>query len=341
VKPVEDRAQTYSLAAPASPQPFAAMQARSEPQNKETPSIQPVVKNTDGDQTGALASGAGEGVTGQTASQAASQTAPQTASQTAVSGQAALASASATTLPTASVAPAASQMSQAAVQTLSDLSLQIQHRAAAGQSQFRIQLTPDSVGKVDVALSIGRDGQTRAQLSFDNPQSAASFAGRLTELGDQLRQAGLDVAPDALSIKINDATLNGKAGDLAAGLALAPGATPADAQNMSQPTFQGSAQAAVQTATQTSATATHPAAATSSQGDSPNANANLSQNLAQNFHQGGQSQSHPQQAARRLRNASRLGAIESDSGLDANLDAALSSLRNGQSSSRLALNLIV
>lgn len=261
---------------------------------------------------------------------------------------------------TAPAAPAASQMSQAAMQTMTDLSLQVQHRAAAGQSQFRIQLTPDSVGKVDVALSIGRDGQTRAQLSFDNPQTAASFAGRLNELGDQLRQAGLNVAPDALSVKVMTEALNVKtntvpfevkAGDVAAGLAVADDATTrTDAQNASQASSQGASQASAQAAAQTSAGVAHPATAGSGQGGnanlSQNTSQNMAQNMAQNFQQpGGQSQSqpqpHPQQAARHLRNADQLGAIEAEGGLDNGLDAALSALRNRTSSSRLALNLIV
>lgn len=294
---------------------------------------QDVLKAAGDDQSDAARPAADENLT--------SQTAPQTAAQTTTSGP---------TIPTASAAPAASQMSQAAVQSLTDLSLQIQHRAAAGQSQFRIQLTPDSVGKVDVALSIGRDGQTRAQLSFDNPQTAASFAGRLNELGDQLRQAGLNVAPDALSVKVtndalsvktNTAALEVKAADVAAGLAVADDAT---ARTDAQTSPQGASQASAQAAAQTSAGVAHPATAGSGQGGNPNLSQNTSQNMAQNFQQpGGQSQSqpHPQQAARHLRNAGQLGAVEAEGGLDNGLDAALSALRNRTSSSRLALNLIV
>jgi len=96
-------------------------------------------------------------------------------------------------------APAAGQMSQASVQTLTDLSLQIQHRLAAGQSEFRLQLTPESMGKVDVVMTIGAGGETRAHLTFDNAASAEHVTAQLDDLRDQLRQSGLSLDDGALT----------------------------------------------------------------------------------------------------------------------------------------------
>ena len=238
--------------------------------------------------------------------------------------------------PVAPAASAASPMSQAAVQTMTDLGLQIQRRAAAGQSQFRVQLTPGDMGKVDVALTIGRDGQARAQLSFDNPQTTADFAGRLDELSDQLRQAGLNVAPEALSVRTTGDGLVKAAAD-AANAPLHADASQAASQSASQNASQSASQNTSQAAP-ASASNGHAASSSSSTPSS-----NLSgQEMAQNSNpQGQQARPNPQQAARRLQNASQLGAVDGETGLDGGVDAALSALRNRSTASRLALNLIV
>ena len=89
-----------------------------------------------------------------------------------------------------------------------------------------------------------------------------------------------------------------------------------------------------------------PAPAPASNGhaaSSSNLSGNLSgQEMAQNSNpQGQQARPNPQQAARRLQNASQLGAVDGETGLDGGVDAALSALRNRSTASRLALNLIV
>ncbi len=101
-------------------------------------------------------------------------------------------------------APPSTSLSQAAVATLSDLGLQIGKRLKDGNTKFDIELHPADLGKVEVALTIARNGKVSAHLSFDSPVTATAFHARESELRQQLAQAGLDVAGDALSFSSRD-----------------------------------------------------------------------------------------------------------------------------------------
>ncbi|TFW13170.1 flagellar hook-length control protein FliK [Brevundimonas intermedia] len=65
-------------------------------------------------------------------------------------------------------------------------------------------LTPEDLGRVDVSLEIGKDGQLSARLAFDNPAAAADLKGRADELRRQLQDAGFQVAGDALDFSQRD-----------------------------------------------------------------------------------------------------------------------------------------
>lgn len=94
---------------------------------------------------------------------------------------------------------AGSNMSRAAVETLSALSMQISKKLEQGSTKFAIELYPADLGKVEVALHIGRDGKTTAHLTFDSPVTAASFGASEPELRQQLADAGVSVDKDGLS----------------------------------------------------------------------------------------------------------------------------------------------
>lgn len=101
-------------------------------------------------------------------------------------------------------APPATSLSQVAVSTLSDLGLQIGKRLKDGNTKFDIELHPADLGKVEVALTIARDGKVSAHLSFDSPITATAFHARESELRQQLAQAGLDVSGESLSFSSRD-----------------------------------------------------------------------------------------------------------------------------------------
>lgn len=228
--------------------------------------------------------------------------------------------ATAATSPVTAPAPGA-QMSQASVQTLTDLGLQIQHRLSSGQSQFRVQLTPENLGKVDVVLTIGASGDTRAQLTFDSAATAASMAGRMSELRDQLRQSGLQVADDAVSVASVDAT---------AGLSTTGGNTHATEATNAVSHAAADTQVA-------------PAASGASSGNlSGNGSQTQGQSMPQTYDQSGSrhhAQSQPNNRGQQPGLADVSGAEITGPVANAT-DSELSLLRNS-GASRLALNLIV
>jgi flagellar hook-length control protein FliK len=99
---------------------------------------------------------------------------------------------------------AASNLSKAAVETLSAMSMQISKKLEQGNTKFAIELYPADLGKVEVSLHIARDGKTTAHLTFDSPVTAASFSASEPELRQQLANAGLSVDKDALSFSSRD-----------------------------------------------------------------------------------------------------------------------------------------
>lgn len=104
---------------------------------------------------------------------------------------------------------AGSNMSRAAVETLSALSMQISKKLEHGSTKFAIELYPADLGKVEVSLHIGRDGKTTAHLTFDSPVTAASFGAGEPELRQQLADAGVSVDKDGLSFSSRDSSSQG------------------------------------------------------------------------------------------------------------------------------------
>ncbi|MBP2159699.1 MULTISPECIES: flagellar hook-length control protein FliK [Asticcacaulis] len=99
---------------------------------------------------------------------------------------------------------AGSNMSKAAVESLSALSMQISKKLEQGSTKFAIELYPADLGKVEVSLHIGRDGKTTAHLTFDSPVTAASFSASEPELRQQLADAGVSLDKDSLSFSSRD-----------------------------------------------------------------------------------------------------------------------------------------
>ena len=101
-------------------------------------------------------------------------------------------------------APPATTLSPVAIDSLAALGMQISRKLKDGNTRFDIELHPADLGKVDVALTIARDGKVSAHLSFDSPVTATAFHARESELRQQLSAAGLDVGGDALSFSSRD-----------------------------------------------------------------------------------------------------------------------------------------
>lgn len=129
--------------------------------------------------------------------------------------------------PTASPAPADAQpaqqaavsnhaqglstLSRATVETTAQLAAQIARKLEGRSTRFDMVLTPEDLGRVDVSLEIGKNGQLSARLAFDNPAAAADLKGRADELRRQLQEAGFQVAGDALDFSQRDPSAGGGA----------------------------------------------------------------------------------------------------------------------------------
>lgn len=85
-------------------------------------------------------------------------------------------------------------------QTVAGLSAQIFQNAGAKASRFDVQLTPEGLGRVDVALQIDAAGKVSATLNFDRPEAAALVRSHSAELRDALAGLGLVLGPDAIAI---------------------------------------------------------------------------------------------------------------------------------------------
>lgn len=108
-------------------------------------------------------------------------------------------------------APGLSTLSRATVETTAQLAAQIARKLDGRSTRFDMVLTPEDLGRVDVSLEIGKDGQLSARLAFDNPAAAADLKGRADELRRQLQEAGFQVAGDALDFSQRDPSTGGGA----------------------------------------------------------------------------------------------------------------------------------
>ena len=102
-------------------------------------------------------------------------------------------------------------LSRATVETTAQLAAHIARKLEGRSTRFDMVLTPEDLGRVDVSLEIGKDGQLSARLAFDNPAAAADLKGRADELRRQLQEAGFQVAGDALDFSQRDPSTGGGA----------------------------------------------------------------------------------------------------------------------------------
>lgn len=81
--------------------------------------------------------------------------------------------------------------------------VQIQNRAAKS-SHINVQLTPAELGRVDVRLNIGRDGQTYAVVMADKPETLALLQRDAAALEKSLQNAGLNASAGNMSFNLRE-----------------------------------------------------------------------------------------------------------------------------------------
>lgn len=110
---------------------------------------------------------------------------------------------------TTTQATTTSSLSRATIETTAHLAAQIARKLEGRSTRFDMVLTPEDLGRVDVSLEIGADGQLAARLAFDNPAAAAELRGRADELRRQLQDAGFQLAGDSLDFTQRDTSSGG------------------------------------------------------------------------------------------------------------------------------------
>lgn len=79
-------------------------------------------------------------------------------------------------------------------ETVANLAAQILKKLEGQSTRFDLELNPGGLGKVDVRLEIGANGQLTAAMTFENPQAAAELRARASELQKALEQAGFNLS---------------------------------------------------------------------------------------------------------------------------------------------------
>jgi len=153
------------------------------------------------------------------AAEPAQPTAPQSVSQTvaptnqqvvaAVTPNAVNATA-ATSAKAAPQRPASNDAQGADQPKIAALATAIAAKSAAGTKTFDIRMDPPELGRVDVHLSVDRDGKVQAMLSAEHPQTLELLQRDSQHLERALKDAGLDLSNNSLNFSLKG---DGRQGD--------------------------------------------------------------------------------------------------------------------------------
>lgn len=88
-------------------------------------------------------------------------------------------------------------------ETVAHLAAGIAKKLEGQSTRFDLELNPQGLGKVDVRVEIGANGQLTASMLFDNAQAAQELKSRASELQRALEQAGFDLS-GGLSFDVAD-----------------------------------------------------------------------------------------------------------------------------------------
>ncbi len=87
---------------------------------------------------------------------------------------------------------------------LNNIAVHIAAQARAGNQHFNIRLDPPELGRIDIRLEIGRDGQTLTHLAVDKPETLDLLRQDSRALERALTNAGLDSRNGSLSFSLRD-----------------------------------------------------------------------------------------------------------------------------------------
>ncbi len=99
---------------------------------------------------------------------------------------------------------------QAAAANAQAMAAQISKFAQRGETRFQIRLDPADLGKVDVRLTIGSDGQTRAHLFVERPETLDMFMRDQRMMERSLLQSGINLDKQGLEFSLMDQQNSGQ-----------------------------------------------------------------------------------------------------------------------------------
>ncbi len=91
---------------------------------------------------------------------------------------------------------------------LNNIAVHIASQAGAGHQRFTIRLDPPELGRIDIRLEIGRDGQTLTHLAVEKPETLDLLRQDQRALERALNNAGLDSRNGSLSYSLRDENQN-------------------------------------------------------------------------------------------------------------------------------------
>jgi flagellar hook-length control protein FliK len=107
----------------------------------------------------------------------------------------------------ATPAPPAAQAEQAEAVPLAGVAVEIAGKALAGKNRFEIRLDPPELGRIDVRLDVGRDGQVTSHLTADRPETLDLLRRDSAGLERALQDAGLKTGDNGLQFSLRDQTM--------------------------------------------------------------------------------------------------------------------------------------
>jgi flagellar hook-length control protein FliK len=116
----------------------------------------------------------------------------------------------AATTSAATPTPNTQPMPQGAPVPIAGLAVEIAARAHAGKNNFAIRLDPPELGRIEVKLSVDRQGQVTSHLIADRSDTLDLLRRDASGLTRALQDAGLKTAGDGLQFSLRDQSFSGQ-----------------------------------------------------------------------------------------------------------------------------------
>lgn len=97
---------------------------------------------------------------------------------------------------------------QATQVPVTSIAAQVSRHAQNGINRFEIQIDPPELGRIDVAMEIGKDGRVTAHMTVDRPETLDMLQRDARALEKALQDAGLDADDDTLEFSLRDEGAN-------------------------------------------------------------------------------------------------------------------------------------